>query len=524
MRWEAWGGKSGLSSNVIASTTSSAGAWARGFHGDLGSAAAASASTTRITASASAAALHCVTNGSAAGGGASTFAEVVVPLPLGGRHVMMGGYGGVGVERFGPAGRGGNLHSSRSFVGWSTGQRRLASGGGRGWFGFGGGGGKENKGEDGGATGGSGQAAGGPSGDFDAIGATSKAATAAGSNGADGGASTMDAAMQGGGGIVAGTASAAMVNEAINPASMADPTVVGEVLSIAGESWATTAGLMYLIEYFHLSHDLEWWSAIVATTLLMRVVTIPLTVMQQRNAAKLHLAKPEIEALNQLVKQNQHDPDQLKEHQARIYEIWKKYDCNPVKMFVPLLVQAPLFISFYFAISRMSEGLPSFRDGGDFWFTDLSAADPTYILPLLSAGTFLLSIELGGAAGAMGGGGPAAEDDPSQKTMKWFMRGLGVAMVPLTASFPSGVFVYWVTTNLFSFAQMMALKVPNVKKLAGIPDIPTGPVAAAAKPSVVGKWQIEKKFGASPQLHSSKPKVRTEGRHSIDSHFSSVSS
>lgn len=89
-----------------------------------------------------------------------------------------------------------------------------------------------------------------------------------------------------------------------------------------GESWVTTAGLMYLIEYFHLTHDMEWWVAIVATTLLMRIVSVPLTVMQQRNAAKLHLAKPEIEALNQVMKENQHDKEALALHQKRIYDIW----------------------------------------------------------------------------------------------------------------------------------------------------------------------------------------------------------
>lgn len=185
-----------------------------------------------------------------------------------------------------------------------------------------------------------------------------------------------------------------------------------------------------------------------------------------------------------------------------------KYDCNPVKMFVPILVQAPVFISFYFAISRMSEGLPSFKTGGDFWFTDLSMADPTYAMPVLSAATFLLSIELGGAAGAMGGGPEGAENDPQQMYMKWFMRGLGVAMVPLTASFPAGVFVYWITTNMFSFGQMMVLKVPLIKKLAAIPEIPKAPVTAAAKPTILGQREIEKKFGAAPQLHGINPKVR----------------
>ena len=51
----------------------------------------------------------------------------------------------------------------------------------------------------------------------------------------------------------------------------------------------------------------------------------------------------------------------------------EKYECHPVKSLAPLLVSAPLFVSFYFAISRMADGIGSFKDGEAFWFTDLSA-------------------------------------------------------------------------------------------------------------------------------------------------------
>lgn len=45
-------------------------------------------------------------------------------------------------------------------------------------------------------------------------------------------------------------------------------------------------------------------------------------------------------------------------------------------------------------IRRMSENLPSFKEGGLFWFTDLSGADPTYLLPAICAATFLVTVEV----------------------------------------------------------------------------------------------------------------------------------
>jgi YidC/Oxa1 family membrane protein insertase len=168
-------------------------------------------------------------------------------------------------------------------------------------------------------------------------------------------------------------------------------------------------------------------------------------------------------------------------------------------MFAPLLVQAPVFISFFFAIRNMSVGVPSFREGGALWFRDLSVADPTYVLPLLSSLTFLASVELN-------------PPNPQQNTpaMKWGMRGLAAAMVPLTASFPQGVFVYWVTTNAFSFAQARALKVPALKALAGIPDVPDVSEHAAAGASQ--RRAIEERFGAEPKLATHNPKVREGAR------------
>ena len=109
---------------------------------------------------------------------------------------------------------------------------------------------------------------------------------------------------------------------------------------------------------------------------------------------------------------------------------------------------------FFLAIKRMSE-LPSFHTGGAAWFMDLSAADPLYIMPLLSGATFLATVEVCAcASNALREGGCAAsptdaprtrlqlgaadgmQGNPAANNVKWGMRALAVALVPLTASFP----------------------------------------------------------------------------------------
>ena len=56
-------------------------------------------------------------------------------------------------------------------------------------------------------------------------------------------------------------------------------------------------------------------------------------------------------------KNSAHDPEAAQRHLSEVTAIWKKYDCHPVKSLAPLLVSAPVFISFYFAISRMADGI-----------------------------------------------------------------------------------------------------------------------------------------------------------------------
>lgn len=308
---------------------------------------------------------------------------------------------------------------------------------------------------------------------------------------------------KGGGGAASDAVSSGeVVKDVLATTSEVAPAVgqlVSEVVPVAAQSWPTTAALMYAIEYFHVAQGYEWWMAIVGATIFMRTVTFPLVVIQMRNTARMQLAKPELEALQAKMKTNpSQDPELATAYYQEMQRVWKKYDVNPFKSFAPVLINAPVFISFYFAISKMAAGVPSFTTGGPSLYPDLSIADPTYSLPILSSLTFLASVELGTVEGMQ----------TSQSVqMKWFLRALAVAMVPLTASFPQGVFVYWITSNIFSGFQTTFTRNKAFKSAMGIPDVAAITEAPAdAALSRVQLDQFQKKYGASPTLHKRPPK------------------
>lgn len=58
-------------------------------------------------------------------------------------------------------------------------------------------------------------------------------------------------------------------------------------------------------------------------------------------------------------------------------------------------LQAPIFVSFFIALRKMADlPVPSLQTGGLWWFTDLTASDPFYILPIAVTGTMFAILEV----------------------------------------------------------------------------------------------------------------------------------
>lgn len=244
--------------------------------------------------------------------------------------------------------------------------------------------------------------------------------------------------------------------------------------------WLFNSGFQTLLEFAYSTSGFPWWGAIALTTVVARSAMLPVVAKQMRNTAAMAAARPEMLALQQWFKDSQASPgfdvrSGTQEYQQRLAAVWKKHDCHPVKSMAPLLLQAPLFIGFFSALRSLAEaGVPSLARGGTAWFHDLTVADQTYGLPLLSAGIFLLTVELNAADGMQG------QDPATMRKMKNFMRFLAVALVPLTASMPAGVFVYWATSNACSLVQSTLFKLKATRKLFNLP--PLGVAASAVVP------------------------------------------
>src|SRR5215210_8062712 len=210
-------------------------------------------------------------------------------------------------------------------------------------------------------------------------------------------------------------------------------TLFGPVVSVLGA----------VLLYFHQTLGAPWWLAILLLTVIVRSLLFPLTVKQVRSMRAMQDLKPHMDRVRAQFKDN---PQRQREEMAKVYQ---EQGVNPLGGCLPILVQMPIFIGIFYVIRQfggyslggrtVDAQYPSFHEGGILWFENLSNADPTYLLPIISAATMLAATEI-----------TAKNIDPQQR---WLMRLLPIGFTIFLLNFPAGLFMYWITSNLVTLVQ-----------------------------------------------------------------------
>jgi YidC/Oxa1 family membrane protein insertase len=179
-------------------------------------------------------------------------------------------------------------------------------------------------------------------------------------------------------------------------------------------------------------HDFvgNWGWAIVIVTLLIKLAFYKLTETSGRSMAKMRELQPRMKAL-----QDRYKDDRQALSQAMM-DLYKREKVNPAAGCLPILVQMPFFLSFYWVLV---ESVEMRQAPFALWINDLSSRDPYFILPLVMGAAMLFQQKLNPA--------PA---DPVQARV---MQIMPVMFTAFFAFFPSGLVLYWVTNTLLSIAQ-----------------------------------------------------------------------
>jgi YidC/Oxa1 family membrane protein insertase len=175
----------------------------------------------------------------------------------------------------------------------------------------------------------------------------------------------------------------------------------------------------------------NWGWAIVIVTLLIKLAFYKLTAASGRSMAKMRNLAPRIKAIQERYKD---DREQLG---RQMMELYKREKINPLAGCLPILIQIPFFLAFYWVLLESVEMRQAPFLG---WITDLSARDPYFILPVLMGAAMFAQFKLQ----------PMPSADPIQAKVFAFMP---VIMAGMMAWFPAGLVLYWFTNTLLSIAQ-----------------------------------------------------------------------
>lgn len=259
-------------------------------------------------------------------------------------------------------------------------------------------------------------------------------------------------------------------------------------------SWWLQPALL-LINSTHDMTGLPWYLAIAASTVAVRALLLPITLFTMRNSAKMQAIQPDIAAIREGIMEAARSGNQplAKQRQDEMQNFMRGAGVSPLNVLMGPLIQFPVFISFFVGIRRMSAAEPSFSTGGISWFTDLSLADPTYLLPIICGASLLGMSELGGDTGST----------KMTPQMRMGMRCIAALSVPMTYWFPAAIFCYWLPNNLFSMGLGAIMRNETSRKSLGLnvdaADI-VGTKAAREKEQLARMADFTKNVGGAKQV------------------------
>ncbi|HYP19884.1 MAG TPA: YidC/Oxa1 family membrane protein insertase [Chloroflexia bacterium] len=238
--------------------------------------------------------------------------------------------------------------------------------------------------------------------------------------------------------------------------------------------------------------------SIIVFTLLMRLLTVPLTMKALRSSRNMQQIQPLIKEV-----QRKHGKDRAKQ-QEELMKIYAEYGINPAAACFPMLIQLPIFIGLYSALTFV---LPVFSGSADeiakataahleqlkailwnpawvdnaanfgqafLWVPNLAREDPLHIWPVLSGVFQFIQSRM-----AMPVRDPNQPLDPQTRMMNNMMQFMPIYIIFISWGFPAGTVIYWAFSSIFGAVQQYFITgfgtLPDLPGLGWLPRKPIQP-------------------------------------------------
>jgi YidC/Oxa1 family membrane protein insertase len=250
-----------------------------------------------------------------------------------------------------------------------------------------------------------------------------------------------------------------------------------------------------ILDFFHATVGLPWAWAIIAVTIVVRIALVPLAVRQIHSMQALQAHAPEMKAIQQKYK-----GDRQKQSEE-LQKFYKENSINPAASCLPMLAQFPVFIALYFTLRHEAHNITG------TWMFGLVHLDQHvtehwsgYLLLAVYAGSQIASTYFMGTT--------------MDKTQRTIMMFLPLVFLTVVSRFPTGLILYWMTTNLWTVGQGLVTR-RLVPKPGTLPAAPAGPKRTSRNPpkaeSTAGNGAVAE--AAAPKPPPSAPRrVKKKGR------------
>ncbi len=198
--------------------------------------------------------------------------------------------------------------------------------------------------------------------------------------------------------------------------------------------------LTEVLTWLHESAGLTWAWSIVALTVIVRMLLVPVAIKQIHSMQSLQIHAPEMKAIQQKYKSDR------QKQSEELMKFYKENKINPYASCLPIVFQIPIFIALFFVLRDFEKEIfPQFSASSLEWLGLVDITEPTkdgwgpvliavYVASQLTS-TYLMSTSM------------------QSKAQRYMIMFLPIVFLPFILGFPAGLMIYWLTTNLWTTGQ-----------------------------------------------------------------------
>jgi YidC/Oxa1 family membrane protein insertase len=218
--------------------------------------------------------------------------------------------------------------------------------------------------------------------------------------------------------------------------------------------------LTEVLIWFHETVGLSWAWSIVAVTVAVRVLLVPVAVRQIHSMQSLQIHAPEMKAIQQRYKNDR------QKQSEELMKFYRENKINPYASCLPIVFQIPIFIALFFVLRDFEEEVFCDPELGGNRFCDMVDGNLRVLPEFVPQLEWLNLVNI--TENTVQGWGPLLlviyvisqltstwlmSTAMQSAAQRWIIMVLPIVFIPFILGFPSGLMIYWLTTNLWTAGQ-----------------------------------------------------------------------